>query len=169
MTLAYIGLGSNLGDRRGHIEAALERLARLPHSRLRGVSSVIETEPAGLAEQPRFLNAVAVLETDLTPHDLLAELQEIEADLGRVRTRRWGPRTIDLDILLYGDFIINSEHLTIPHPRMTQRRFVLEPLVEVAPEARHPVLGRTAAQLLADLERTSDAEAGPKGAQGQKL
>jgi 2-amino-4-hydroxy-6-hydroxymethyldihydropteridine diphosphokinase len=159
MSTVYLGIGSNLGDRRASIEAALARLAALPHTRVVTVSSLIETDPVGVTDQPRFLNAVACLETDLAPHYLLVELQSIEDQLGRVRTRRWGPRTIDLDILLYDELVIETDELTIPHPRMAERRFVLAPLAEVAPEARHPVLGRSAAQLLAALENKSGVEA----------
>lgn len=123
MTLAYVGLGSNLGDREGTILAAAERLG--PHR----LSPIVETEPWGYADQPRFLNAVAELETDLTPRQLLDRLLEIERELGRVRTGpRYGPRTIDLDLLLYGDAVIDEPGLTVPHPRLGDRLFVLEPL-----------------------------------------
>ena len=166
MSIVYLGLGSNMGDRQAAIDAALDHLKALPHTRLLAVSSVIETDPVGFTDQPRFLNAVASLETDLSPFDLLNELQEVESRLGRVRAQPWGPRTIDLDILLYDDQVIQTERLTIPHPRMADRRFVLGPLVEVAANVRHPVLGRSAAQLLADLEDRSSS-GGPPGAAGE--
>jgi len=156
MSIVYIGLGSNLGDRQANIEAALARLDALAGTRLVAVSAVIETDPVGVTDQPRFLNAAAQLETDLAPHDLLAELQTIEAELGRVRARRWGPRPIDLDILLYDSVVMRTEQLIIPHPHMADRRFVLGPLVELAPEVRHPLLGRSASQLLAELDRQED-------------
>ena len=139
---AYIGLGSNVGDRRAALEAALHRLAP------RRVSPIVETEPWGLASQPRFLNAVAEVETDLEPDALLHRLLSIEKDLGRVRFRRWGPRTIDLDLLLYGDRVIRTEALTVPHPRLADRRFVLEGLSELCPDQAVPGSGRTVRELL---------------------
>src|SRR3954468_11000214 len=123
VVFAYIGLGSNLGDRRATIAAALEEL----HPRR--VSAVLETEPVGKTDQPRFLNAVAEIETDLPPPDLLGRLLDVERRLGRVRApdaERWGPRLIDLDLLLYGDEQVRSESLRVPHPELHRRRFVLE-------------------------------------------
>ena len=134
--LAYVGLGSNLGDRRAMIAGALDRL------RPRRVSSIVETEPWGVTDQPRFLNAVAEIETDLAPGALLDRLLEIERDLGRVRTERWGPRSIDLDLLLYGDRQENTPSLTLPHPRLHERLFVLEGLAELCPDLRVPGLDR---------------------------
>ncbi len=132
MTVAYIGLGANLGDREANLRTAIERLAELGPLR---VSSFRETDPVGVTEQPRFVNAVAELETDLSARDLLQLLLEIERKMGRDRSReeRWGPRTIDLDLLLYGDEVIDEPGLTVPHPRLAERRFVLEPLHELAP------------------------------------
>jgi len=144
---AYIGLGSNLGDRRATLEAALARL------RPRRVSSLVETEPWGLREQPAFLNAVAELETGLEPEALLESLLGLEREHGRVRGGRWGPRTLDLDLLLYGDREIRSGALEVPHPRLAQRRFVLEGLAELCPGRAVPGLGRTVRELL-DLCRT---------------
>jgi len=124
------------------IAGALERL------RPRRVSSILETDPVGRVDQPRFLNAVAEIETDLRPQDLLGRLQDIERGLGRVRGERWGPRTLDLDLLLYGDERVASESLTVPHPELHRRRFVLDGLAELAPELVVPGLGRTVQTLL---------------------
>lgn len=140
--LAYIGLGSNLGDRRARIARALERL------RPRRVSAVLETEPWGVTDQPRFLNAVAEIETDLAPDDLLGHLLDVERESGRVRDERWGPRTLDLDLLLYGDRRVSTGPLTIPHPRLHERRFVLEGLAELCPDLKVPGLDRTVRELL---------------------
>jgi 2-amino-4-hydroxy-6-hydroxymethyldihydropteridine diphosphokinase len=146
---AYIGLGSNLGEREQAIAAALERLDEGPVVML-GASTVRETEPVGVRDQPRFLNAVAAIETDLAPRELLERLLEIERALGRERSgeERWGPRVIDLDLLLYGDEVINEPGLTVPHPRLAERRFVLEPLAELDPALRLPD-GRAVRDLLA--------------------
>jgi 2-amino-4-hydroxy-6-hydroxymethyldihydropteridine diphosphokinase len=132
VTVAYIGLGSNLGEREGTLRAALQRLAELGEIR---VSSFRQTDPVGVTDQPRFLNAAAELSTDLPARDLLHALLAIERDLGRDRAReqRWGPRTLDLDLLLYGSDVIDEPGLTVPHPRLAERRFVLEPLHELAP------------------------------------
>ena len=140
--IAYVGLGSNLGDRRAMIAGALERL------RPRRVSSILETEPWGRTDQPRFLNAVAELETALDPAALLDRLLEVERELGRVRRERWGPRTIDLDLLLHGDRRVLTGRLTVPHSRLHERRFVLEGLVELCPDRIVPGLGRTVRELL---------------------
>ena len=137
MTIAYIGLGANLGDREGNLRAALEHLRGLGPLR---VSSFRATEPVGGIDQPPFLNAAAELETDLPPRELLARLLEIERDLGRERAEetRWGPRPIDLDLLVYGDETIDEVGLTVPHPRLPERRFALEPLHELAPDLTLP-------------------------------
>lgn len=139
---AYIGLGSNLGDRRAMIAGALERLQP------RRVSAVVETEPVGNTDQPRFLNAVAELETELPPAELLSRLLDVERGLGRVRVERWGPRSIDLDLLLYGDERVSSTSLSVPHPELHRRRFVLEGLAELCPDRSVPGLGRTVRELL---------------------
>lgn len=132
MTTAYLSLGSNLGDRLGYLARAVAGL-EAPHTRIRAVSSLYETAPQGKLDQPAFLNAVLAVETDLTPADLLRHMLAVEQGLGRVRTERWGPRTIDIDMLLFGDSIIRTADLEVPHPRMQERSFVLIPLLDVAP------------------------------------
>jgi 2-amino-4-hydroxy-6-hydroxymethyldihydropteridine diphosphokinase len=152
-SVALVGLGSNLGDRKAALENAVASLAETPGVVVRKVSSLYDTEPVGGPPgQGRYLNAAAMLETSLDPFELLHVLQSIEADLGRVRLVRWGERTLDLDLLLFDDRIIESPVLSLPHPRFALRRFVLEPLAEVAPEAVDPVSHRTIAELLAALE-----------------
>jgi 2-amino-4-hydroxy-6-hydroxymethyldihydropteridine diphosphokinase len=144
---AYIGVGANLGDRAGQIHAAATAVGRLAKTRLTGMGPVLETDPVGGPAQPRYLNTVLAVETALSAGDLLAALGAIENRLGRVRTVRDGPRTIDLDILLYGDAVIDTPSLTVPHPRMTERAFVLDPLAVLAPDAVHPVLLKSIAEL----------------------
>ena len=153
LTRAFVGLGSNLGERAATIRRALELLDRARGVQVIAVSTLRETEPWGPVEQPPFLNGVAELETGLEPEALLAVLLEVERELGRTRSgERWGPRTIDLDLLLHGDAVLELPGLTLPHPRLHERRFALEPLAELAPEAR--VRGRgTVAALLASLEQ----------------
>lgn len=136
MVEAAIGLGSNLGDPAAHFRAALDALAEV--GELIAVSSVYETAPVGPVEQPNYLNAAVVIDTDLEPEELLEALQSIERSRGRQRTERWGPRTLDLDLLLYGDQEIDRPGLSVPHPRITERRFVLEPLIEAWPDATMP-------------------------------
>jgi 2-amino-4-hydroxy-6-hydroxymethyldihydropteridine diphosphokinase len=140
---AFVGLGSNLGEREAMIRLALDDLARLPGTKLIRASSLYDTEPVGDVEQPNFLNAVAQIDTELTARQLLWNLQLIEKRLGRTRTRRYGPRTIDLDLLLFGNLIVEEPDLQVPHPELTQRSFVLVPLVELDPLLVHPVSGDT--------------------------
>lgn len=138
MTTAYVGLGSNLDDPVSHVETALEELDRLPHTRLVKRSSLHRTAPVGYPNQPDFINAVAQLETGLPAERLLDELQGLEARHGRIRTFPNAPRTLDLDLLLYGRLVLNTERLTVPHPRMREREFVLAPLREIAPDLEIP-------------------------------
>jgi 2-amino-4-hydroxy-6-hydroxymethyldihydropteridine diphosphokinase len=140
---AFIGLGSNLGEREAQLRAALDAIAQLPGTQLVRVSSLYDTEPVGETEQPNFLNAVAQVDTELTARQLLWNLLLIERRLGRIRTRRWGPRTIDLDLLLYGSLVVDEPDLKVPHPELTRRSFVLVPLVELDPLLAHPVTGQT--------------------------
>jgi 2-amino-4-hydroxy-6-hydroxymethyldihydropteridine diphosphokinase len=130
---AYVGLGANLGDRRATIDRALELLRAAPGLDVLAVSSLRETDPVGFEDQPRFLNGAVALETTLTARELLDLLLEIEQRLGRTRGPRFGPRTIDLDLLVYGDAELDEPGLTVPHPRLHERRFALEPLAELAP------------------------------------
>ena len=142
MPRVYIGIGANLGDREATIHAALERLGAQEEIEVVRVSSLRETDPVGYADQPRFLNCAAELETRLTARDLLERMLAIERDLGRTRHGpRFGPRTIDLDLLLYGDALVDEPGLVVPHPRMTERAFVLEPLAELDPELVIPGRG----------------------------
>lgn len=143
---AFIGIGSNLNQPVRQVRSALKALSRLPASRLTGASSLYQSRPLVFAEQPDYVNAVARIETQLSPIDLLAVLQRLEADHGRVRGgMRWGPRTLDLDILLYDDLRVDSERLTVPHPGIASRPFVLRPLAELAPTLHLPVHGPVAA------------------------
>jgi 2-amino-4-hydroxy-6-hydroxymethyldihydropteridine diphosphokinase len=151
---ALIGLGSNLGDRRATLEGAIAALDATPGVQVRRVSAFHETGPVGGPPGQRaYLNAAAALETTLDPLELLHVLQTIEARFGRVRTVRWGERTLDLDLLLFDDRVIQTPALSVPHPRLTERRFVLEPLTEIAPQAVEPQTGRTVSELLGELNR----------------
>lgn len=151
MERIFIGIGSNMGDRRRAIEDALTLLAERPEIELVGCASLYETEPVGVQDQPWFLNTVAELAGSLPPAALLEQLKAIERRLGRKTRSRWGPREIDLDLLLYGGRVVNEPQVVVPHPEMHKRRFVLIPLAELAPEQVHPVLNRTIRALLREL------------------
>lgn len=147
MERVFLGLGSNLGDRVKTIRKAKEMISSIPGVSVSSSSSLYETEPVGISDQPMFINAVLEVETDLSPKELFSKLKDIEAKLGRTKTIRWGPRVIDIDILLYGKRIIEGKDLTIPHPEMAKRGFVLVPLCEITPEVRHPKLEKTIREL----------------------
>ena len=146
-----LGLGSNLGSRREFIERAVRLIDEIEGVELKNLSSLIETEPVGGPPQGRYLNGAAELETALEPRDLLSRLQEVETELGRVRKVLNGPRNIDLDILLFGDLVVEVGNLVLPHPRMCERAFVLEPLNEIAPGRVHPVKRKSVEELLGEL------------------
>lgn len=154
-TRAYIGMGSNVGDRLGFLRSALREM-RGRSCRVRRVSSVYETEPVGYTEQGWFLNAVVEVETTLDVHTFYTLLKRIEEEVGRRPAVRWGPREIDLDLLLFGEETIQEERLKLPHPHLHERRFVLEPFAEIAPRQKHPTLGKTVQELLETLEDPSE-------------
>ncbi|WP_432363008.1 2-amino-4-hydroxy-6-hydroxymethyldihydropteridine diphosphokinase [Sporosarcina sp. UB5] len=141
MNTAYISIGSNIGDRLHHLKEAVRALHAHERAEVTEVSSIYETAPVGYTDQADFLNLVVCVKTLLDPYELLAACQHIENDLGRVREIRWGPRTVDLDILLYNNDNIEAENLLVPHPRMGERAFVLVPLLEITPTIEHPVTG----------------------------
>ncbi|MBI5826993.1 MAG: 2-amino-4-hydroxy-6-hydroxymethyldihydropteridine diphosphokinase [Deltaproteobacteria bacterium] len=145
----FIAIGSNLGHRAANCARAIELIGRLKDTEVVGKSSLYETEPWGVTGQPGFINAAVEVRTSLEPEELLRALKSIEAGMGRKETGRWGPRTIDLDIIFYGDMVVEKEGLTIPHPRLQERAFVLVPLNEIAPDFMHPVLKKTVSELTA--------------------
>ncbi|MDJ0919562.1 MAG: 2-amino-4-hydroxy-6-hydroxymethyldihydropteridine diphosphokinase [Henriciella sp.] len=156
MIEAAIGLGSNLGDRKAQLQTALRRLDANPHIRVGQVSAMYETAPWGETDQPAFLNACVLLQTSLSPEDLLAACLGIEAAMGRLREKRWGPRLIDLDVLFYGDVEMESDTLTLPHPEIQNRAFVLAPLAELAPDVL--LHGRTVLEHLQAIDTTGIAQ-----------
>jgi 2-amino-4-hydroxy-6-hydroxymethyldihydropteridine diphosphokinase len=169
MKTAYVSLGSNVGDREQQIAAAIQALGARG-IRIMRRSSIYSTEPVDVATQSWFLNCVLEIETDLMPRQLLRAFKEIENELGRRHTIRRGPRVIDLDLLLYGTSVISTPELEVPHPRMTQRRFVLVPLAEIAPTLRHPVENRSMEELLGETEDRSvvhRCKGGALGASGR--
>lgn len=156
MTRVHVGLGSNVGERQYHIDKAISEVGKLHGTQVLEVSSMRETEPmGGPPQQRRFINAAMVIETEMEPLELMLEFQSIERELGRRRNVRWGPRTIDLDILTFGDRVIDTPELVVPHPELPRRRFVLEPLAEIDPEFVHPVTGRSFKAMLAELDRAA--------------
>jgi len=159
MAVVFLALGSNLGNRLENLQHAVNRLA--PFVQISHVSSIYETEPWGITEQPRFLNMVVEGETALAPEELLGALKTRERELGRTETVRYGPRLIDIDILFYDDLIYKSDALEIPHPRLAERRFVLVPLADIAPDLLHPSLRLTVRELLAQLPDTGDVKLYP--------
>lgn len=157
MVKAYVALGSNLGERRANLDAVVEKLAAVPGVEVLARSRWYETSPlGGPPGQPDYFNGVVEIETALSPRVLLEKLLQVEKELRRVRAETWGPRVIDCDLVLYGDVLIDQPGLTVPHPRMRERRFVLEPLVELAPGARDPVTRLTAKELFERLGAHAD-------------
>ena len=148
---AFVGAGANLGEPIRQIRQAQDALQKSPGVTLLSASSLYRTQPVGPVEQPPFVNAVFSLEPEIGPHDLLSLLLDIEQKMGRVRGERWGPRVIDLDLLFYGEEIIKEQGLEVPHPRLHERRFVLAPLAEIAPDVVHPVIKKSVSELLAGL------------------
>ena len=152
MHLAYIGFGSNIGDRLTYIQNSLHSLSEAEGISLKTVSSIYKTEPMGNVAQDDFLNGVVSLETSLSPHTLLHTLKDIEISIGRQHRKHWGPREIDMDIIIYDDLCLQTPDLTIPHPEMHLRRFVLAPLAEIVPNLTHPVFNKSIFSLLLSLK-----------------
>jgi len=164
MPRAYVGLGANLGDREGTIRRAVELLGEEEGIEVAAVSALRETNPVGVLDQPRFLNAAAAVETTLPPRSLLDALLRIERALGRVRDgTRWGPRTIDLDLLLYDDLVLDEGDLRVPHPELHARAFVLVPLAEIAADLVHPALSKSIGALAAEIDRSGVRERAAAG------
>ena len=151
MSIAYISIGSNLGDREENCRQAIKLIEKNGIA-VRKQSRMYETEPWGIKDQPKFINMAIEVETDKKPEELLRILKEIEKEIGRKETTKWGPRVIDLDILFYDDLILKTEDLEIPHPLLHERDFVLKPLCEIAPEKKHPVTGKTVKEMLENLK-----------------
>ncbi len=156
MKSIFLGLGSNVGDRLRFLQKAAEAVGGLSATSVIRSSAIYETEPVGEKEQPEFLNAVLEIESGLDPQELFSRLKEIEKDLGRTQTARWGPREIDIDLLYYGHLVMEEENLRIPHPEVAGRRFVLRPLAELVPDFRDPREGRTVLDLLHACRDTSE-------------
>ncbi len=150
MSIVYIGLGSNIGNREENCRKAIH-LLKENGLMVKKQSSMLETEPWGVKEQPKFINMAIEVETGKNPEDLLGILKNIENQMGRTKSVKWGQRIIDLDILLYDDIVVETPHLEIPHPFMHEREFVLKPLVEIAPDKKHPVIGKTIKEMLSAL------------------
>jgi len=156
--IAYIGIGSNLGDKLYYCEKAISEILKIDRHKLLAKSSLFQTEPIGYTSQDWFVNGVIKIETDLEPSELLQTLKTIEAQLGRTETLRWGPRTIDLDILFFDDIQIQTGELKVPHPHIQDRKFVLIPLAEIDRNLIHPVLKRTIQELLDDFKEDQKVE-----------
>jgi 2-amino-4-hydroxy-6-hydroxymethyldihydropteridine diphosphokinase len=156
--IAYIGIGSNLGDKLNHCEKAISEISRIDRHKLLAKSSLFKTQPIGHASQDWFVNGVIKIETDLEPPELFRTLKTIESRLGRTKTFRWGPRTIDLDLLFFDDIEIHTEELQIPHPQIQNRQFVLVPLAEIDRHLIHPIFKRTIQELLNNLKEDQGVE-----------
>ena len=158
MENVFLGIGSNVGDRIYFLAEAVKKLRKTPSTRVVKISSVYQTEPVGVKNQYDFLNAVVLVQTSIGVSDFHSRIKVIEKEIGRVERNRWGPREIDIDILLFGDRVINGTAMTIPHAEMANRRFVLQPLAEIAPEMIHPLSYKTVKVLLAECKDSNSVD-----------